>query len=172
MLNNTNASALYLLLSHTDHGQVGSISSSIKSEWKNSNISGVNSKCYTDLRHRICELHLEACHSIAGSSQPWNSLQTSSFYLTEQHHSSLELDSALQPRSQSQDSSVRYVFLRFKNTFHCPSSTEWSQTTLRGKMLSLSSYGYKLSGSQRRRTRWSLRPHPDLKEDWKIRHVL
>lgn len=129
-----------LLASHADHGYIGlphraSISSSVKSKWENANISGVNSKHCTDPRHCVCELYLEVCHSIAGPSQPWNSLQTSSFYLTEQHHSLLELGSSWQPRPQSQDSSLRCVFLLFKNALHCPSPTEWSQTTLRGKIL-------------------------------------
>ena len=158
--------------SHTDHGHIGllhkaSISSSVQSEWKSANISGVNSKHCTDARHCMCELYLEMCYSIAGPSQPWNSLQTSSFYLTEQHHSLLELGSSQQPRPQSQDSSLRCVFLLFKNALHCPSSTEWSQTTLRGNMLFWSSHGYKLSGSRRLRTLWSLRPHPAQTENFK-----
>lgn len=111
-------------LSHTDLGLVGvpqraSVSSSVRSDWKNTNISGVDSKHHTDA------FYLEMCHSIAGSSQHWSSLQISTFYCPG-HHSPLELGNPPWPMPQSQDSSVRSVFLWSKNAFPCPSSLDYT----------------------------------------------
>lgn len=125
-----------LPLSHTQLGPLSaphtaSLSLSTRLGWKNSHVSVLNSQHYSDGGCGTHGLYLKTCQSIAGYSQHWSSLQTFRFYLPEQHHSPIEFGSPPWLMPQSQDSSVRSVFLWSKDTFPWPSSTEWSQTTLR-----------------------------------------